>query len=54
MKERLDYIDIAKGFAILAVIVGHYSDISLVDRFIWSWHMPLFFILSGYFLPAGG
>lgn len=41
------YIDIAKGIAILAMIIGHsYGKLS----WLWeSFHMPLFFILSGYF-----
>lgn len=48
---RLGYIDIAKGIAILAVIVGHfYAPPNLAGRVIYSFHMPLFFIVSGYFV----
>lgn len=39
-------IDILKGIGILAVIVGHLT--SFGQQFIFSFHMPLFFILSGY------
>lgn len=50
MKQRFDHIDIAKGIGILMVIVGHCGSLpSILSRFIFSVHMPLFFILSGYF-----
>lgn len=50
-KERVGYIDVAKGVGILLVILGHsmVGDIFL-KNVIYSFHMPFFFILSGYFL----
>jgi len=52
--RRLKYIDIVKGVAILLMIYGHWDTThSSVDiRLIFSFHMPLFFIISGYFLKA--
>ena len=52
MKERIGYIDAAKALAITLVILGHCdcSCIPYLSRFIWSFHMPLFFILSGMFV----
>lgn len=51
-RARVEYIDIAKGIGILLVALAH-ADVSLVSpylhRFIYSFHMPLFFFLSGYF-----
>lgn len=48
--NRLEYIDIAKGIAILLVIVGHTFTIWKIKvNWIFSFHMPLFFILSGFF-----
>lgn len=47
--NRLTYMDIAKGFGILCVIAGH-LDNETINRFVFSFHMPLFFIISGYFL----
>lgn len=46
--KRIPYLDIAKGFAILFVIIGHckYSP-SIVNGWLYSFHMPLFYILSG-------
>ena len=46
--ERDRCIDIAKGIAIVAVVFGH-CYLFPYTRFIYSWHMPLFFILAGYF-----
>lgn len=50
--KRIEYIDIAKGIGILLVALAH-ADISLfspyLHQFIYSFHMPLFFFLSGYF-----
>lgn len=48
MKKRIDWIDVAKGVLIILVIIGHsikYN--SDLYRFILSFHMPLFIILSG-------
>lgn len=56
MSKRIEYIDIARGIGILLVVMGH-NDFSLVSPFvyklIYSFHMPLFFFLSGYFLNTG-
>lgn len=42
-------MDIAKGITIVLMIIGHVSNIpNLLKVFIFSFHMPLFFILSGY------
>lgn len=47
--KRLDWIDIAKGIAIILVIVGHtVSNPSPLRHAIFSFHMPVFFILAGY------
>ena len=49
ISERIDHIDIAKGFGIFLVILGHtYHLPDPVGRAVFSVHMPLFFILSGY------
>ena len=49
-KVRLDYLDIAKGLAILLVVIGHVPDAfdaPLYRVAIYTFHMPLFFIVSG-------
>jgi len=53
MSKRIEYLDIAKGIGILLVVLGHndFEVISLfVHQLIYSFHMPLFFFLSGYFI----
>lgn len=47
--NRIEYIDIAKGLAILSVIMGHMGW-EYADRIIYPFHMPLFLICSGYFI----
>ena len=48
MQERIIWIDNLRVIGILAVILGHIS--SPLGNFIYSWHMPLFFLLAGFFL----
>lgn len=48
-KPRIAWIDIAKAIAILAMIEGHVVVYGGYARnLIYSFHMPLFFILTGY------
>ena len=50
-RDRLRYIDIAKAIGIVLVIVGHITVTgTLGKRFIYAFHMPLFFVLSGMLL----
>lgn len=46
MASRNELIDCVKGVAILLVVIGHMCD---TGNFLFSFHMPLFFIFSGYF-----
>lgn len=62
MKERSRYIDISKGVAICLVIIGHTIQMAsgneyrvkemfydnLLFKFIYSFHMPLFMLVSGF------
>lgn len=50
-KQRISYIDIAKGIAMLAIIAGHFG-IASADRIVYTFHVPLFFLVSGYFLST--
>ncbi len=49
MKERITYIDVAKCIAIWLMIVGHGKISHISQIYIYSFHMPLFFIISGMF-----
>ena len=48
-KSRIDYFDIAKGIAIISVIIGHLG-IHSVNRVVFTYHLPVFLFISGYFV----
>lgn len=45
--SRINWIDIAKGIGIILVCMGHHS-YGLLTDWICSFHMPLFFVASGF------
>lgn len=56
-RKRLEWVDVAKAFAIIAVVIGHidyqYPDIKIVPISTivsWLWHVPVFFMIGGVFL----
>lgn len=49
MKERNNAIDILKGIGILLVLVAH-SMGGWISQFSYTFHMPLFFIVTGLFI----
>ena len=48
MANRIEWLDIAKATAIILMVLGHTSIPSSLSNFIWAFHMPLFFIASGW------
>lgn len=50
LKERLNYLDCAKGLAIILVILGHVDqgDNPLCD-WLGSFHLPLFLLFLGFY-----
>lgn len=56
-KSRTAYVDIAKGIAILSVVLLHVnlaypkpSFINISGMLGWFWHVPVFFLIGGFFL----
>jgi fucose 4-O-acetylase-like acetyltransferase len=47
MTERVNWIDIAKSIGIILVVMGHLDNPEKATTFIYAFHMPLFFFLSG-------
>lgn len=47
-RNRDASLDCLRGIGIILVIVGHFFHNEIIRIFIYSFHMPLFFILSGY------
>lgn len=49
MNKRLNYIDTAKGIGIIFVVIYHHLlGAEFVTNWISSFHMPLFFMITGY------
>lgn len=46
--KRLDWVDCLRGFGLLCVVVGHMQMPRSLITYIYCFHMPLFFFLSGY------
>lgn len=54
-RKRIYYFDLAKGIGILLVVMGHLEYISMELRyFIASFHMPMFFVISGMLMYLSG
>lgn len=51
--KRISYFDLAKGIGIILVVLGHMENIDVGLRtWISSFHMPLFFMISGMLMAA--
>lgn len=48
--KRLDYLDKAKGVLIILMVVAHVFSSGYVNRVIYVFHMPAFFVISGILL----
>jgi fucose 4-O-acetylase-like acetyltransferase len=49
IKQRVSWVDQLKGFGIILVVYGH--NLPIIEPYIYSFHMPLFFFLAGLFHP---
>lgn len=47
MKKRVAWIDIARAIGIFFIVLGHIPEDGLVRKYIFSFHVPFFFLLSG-------
>ncbi|MCB2357842.1 acyltransferase family protein [Clostridium estertheticum] len=47
-KKRLNWIDMAKGFAMILVMFGHAPILLPIQAEVYTFHVPLFFFMSGY------
>lgn len=45
--DRLSYLDIAKGLGMFFIVFGHVMKSGMIRQVVFSFHVPLFFILSG-------
>lgn len=51
-QQRVRYWDIAKGIAIMLMILGHTEAPVMIRGAIFSFHMPFFVIANGYFIKS--
>ena len=47
-QSRATYIDIAKAIGIICVLIGHSFTADCIGILIYAFHMPLFFLVSGF------
>lgn len=52
--KRVNWIDYAKAIGIILVIIGHVPSNNGMTDWLYSFHMPLFFFLTGITLKARG
>ena len=46
--QRVQWLDVAKGITIILMVLGHTAIPDRLSNFIFAFHMPLFFIASGW------
>ena len=49
MKMRNKTLDIAKGIAMISIILGHLS-VWRINCVVFTYHIPIFYLITGYFL----
>ncbi|MDO4308534.1 MAG: acyltransferase family protein, partial [Eubacteriales bacterium] len=47
-KERMHWVDIARGFFMIAIVLGHVFHSGYLRHWVFSYHVPAFFFLAGY------
>ena len=51
--SRIDWIDVFKGWGIMLIVVGHLPVPFFFREWIFSFHVPLFFFISGFLYKPG-
>ena len=49
--SRLRYVDVLRGIAIFSIIFGHLDNWYLI-HFTFTYHVPVFFLITGYFIST--
>ena len=47
-KGRLRYLDIARGICLISIVLGHLR-VSGINRIVFTYHLPIFYLLTGFF-----
>lgn len=48
-RDRIQWIDVAKGICMISVVAGHLN-VKSINHVVFSYHLTVFFILSGFML----
>jgi len=51
--ERQYWVDIAKSIGIYLIVFGHLPTSDFLVNFLWTFHVPLFFFISGFLNKSG-
>ena len=51
VKRRDKSVDVARGIAIISIVLCH-MDNDLINRFLFTFHIPIFYLISGYYLSS--
>ena len=51
-QERIQWIDFARGFVVLLMVLGHVMPSGNALKIMFIFHMPFFFVMAGYVLNA--
>ncbi|MGM3172634.1 acyltransferase family protein [Dickeya lacustris] len=52
--NNINYIDILKGVGILSIVIGHSTEVgSVIFKYVYSYHLALFFFISGFLYSEG-
>lgn len=54
MKNRIIYIDLLRTIGIVLMVLAHIPLSNSFVHFVHGFHMPLFFVISGYLYRGGG
>lgn len=50
--SRNKSVDIARGIAMIAIVLGHLG-LSGIDRVVYTFHIPIFYLITGYYSKTG-
>lgn len=53
VKQRSAAIDVLRILGIVAIVIGHVWDNVAIRELLYTWHVPIFFILTGYLWTSG-
>lgn len=50
--QRKEYLDLLRGIAMISIVLGHLA-VRSINRVVFTYHLPVFFLITGYFTREG-